>query len=121
MKSTATAAIDKLLERLEDAYEKVPMRRQKIADKVVEKTFNPLFEQICTAFERASADERVDVYLAFETRDNLLEALVIYGGNTAGNAPALARTGKRDKAIALLKQAIAAQVIADKRGNDELE
>jgi hypothetical protein len=121
VKTTTELDMAALLKRLEIAYDQVPMRRVKIKDKLVEKTFNPLFEQICIAFDKASADERVDAYLAFETRDNLLDALTIYGGETASNVPLLARTGKRDKANALLKRAIVAQVIVDKRANDDLE
>lgn len=121
MKATTELSMMELLAQLEVAYDQVPMRRVKIKDKLIEKTFDPLFEQICTAFDKASADERVDAYLAFETRDNLLDALTIYGGETASSVPLLARTGKRPQANSLLKRAIAAQIIVDKRANDELE
>jgi hypothetical protein len=82
--------------------------------------FFPLFEQICSAYADAPLEGRMNVYLCIEGRDNMLDAMLIFGGNTADKARTLAITGKRDKALPLLKQAIAANAIVDERGTHEL-
>jgi hypothetical protein len=114
------ADVDTLLQRLETLYSTVTGRRVTIPQKRLDKEFNPLFERLCAAYIAAPTERRIDVYLSFEARDNLLDALVMYGGNSAYKASDLARSGKRDKAIPILKHAITADAIVDGRGSDQL-
>jgi hypothetical protein len=114
------AEIEAFLKRLDQLYATVGSRRNVIPQQRLDKEFNPLFERLCAAYPDASADQRVDVYICFEARDNLLNALTIYAGDTADKARNIAMTGKWDKAIPLLKRAVAADSIVDGRGSDEL-
>jgi hypothetical protein len=75
---------------------------------------------LCAVYADATTDQRVDTYICFEARDNLLNALTQYAGGTADKARNLAITGKWDKAIPILKRAVAADSIVDGRGSDEL-
>ena len=58
-------------------------------------------------------------YLFFETRDNLLDALVEFAGARAQQALDQFKIGKQTEALALLEQAVAADLIADGRSDPE--
>jgi hypothetical protein len=114
------AEIEVYLKRLDQLYSTVGSRRNRIPQQRLDKEFNPVFERLCAAYGDASAEQRVDTYICFEARDNLLNALTLYAGDTADRARNLAITSKWDKAIPILKRAVAADSIVDGRGSDEL-
>lgn len=114
------AEIEAYLKRLDQLYATVGSRRNKIPQQRLDKEFNPVFERLCAAYGDASTEQRVDTYICFEARDNLLNALTVYAGNTADKARNLALTSKWDKAIPILKRAVVADSIVDGRGSDEL-
>src|SRR5690349_17579221 len=67
--------------------------------KVPEKEWLNLFHEVCTTFRSATAEERVDIQIAFEDRHALLDLFTQYLARMAQNAAQSAQQGKTDKTI----------------------
>ena len=99
------------------------------AHKVKEKDIHFLFDDVCAAYLIATPEQRVDISVALEYRDRLLEHFLNYFNNLAEQA---ANTAKRKRqahtAHELIQQGIAADAIIGRkvietemeRGNDKI-
>ena len=112
-------SFDKAFQKLQQAGEKVTSHRGDIPKRILEKTVHPAYVAVCTVYATTTLDQRVTTYLFFEARDNLLDALVEFAGAQAQQALALLKIGKQAEALALLEQAVAADLIADGRSDPE--
>jgi tetratricopeptide (TPR) repeat protein len=103
---------DKAFRKLKKAAAKVTSTRGDIPPRKLEKIVYPALDTLSAAYESTTPDQRVDTYLFFETRDNLLDALVQFAGERAQESIDLFEMGKREAALARLKGAVAAERIA---------
>jgi hypothetical protein len=111
----AQTQVEELLKRLDTLVQKAP--RGPLTKGLVNRELTPLFDTLCLTYPEMTTEERVDTYVRFEGegRDRFLNALAAYAGQKAGVA--LASLNKRDRATEALKQAIAADLIADGRAD----
>jgi tRNA nucleotidyltransferase/poly(A) polymerase len=88
--------------------------------KVSEQESRKVYDEICAVFPKASEDERVDLHIAFEDREPLIDALVAYMTRLTQEISRLIRKDKQQEAITALRQALIADVIIDGRYDVEV-
>lgn len=108
--------VDVIISQLNLLSEKAKQSSKKT---ISEQECRSIYDQICAVFPNASADDRVDIQVAFEDRELLIEAMTGYMLRLAQQALRLGRRNKRDEAIQNLQQALIADVIIDGRTNVE--
>lgn len=94
----------------------VPPSNRQIADN----TWHNIFDELCTTFPQASPEERVDIQIAFESRDIMLAKFLDYFRSIAKQSAQNARRGNRQYALELLKRGVIADAIIDGRGDIEI-
>ena len=99
--------------------DKIPSRRGMIPKKLMEKELRPALRAVCSLYETSTQEQRLDTYLLFELRDNLLDALVAFAEDCLKESTVLYNKGKLDKALPLIKPAVNADLILDGRSDPE--
>lgn len=85
--------------------------------KIPDKDWLNLFHEVCGAFRNASAEERVDMQIAFEDRHRLLNQFTAYLNKMAQTAAKTAHQGSQAKTAALIEEGTLADAIIDGRVN----
>ncbi|MBZ0284890.1 MAG: hypothetical protein K8L97_29410 [Anaerolineae bacterium] len=84
------------------------------------KTWHNIFDELCTTFPQASPEERVDIQIAFESRDILLAKFLDYFRWIAQQTAQNIRRGNRNLARELLQRGVIADAIIDGRGDVDI-
>jgi tetratricopeptide (TPR) repeat protein len=108
--------VDALINQLDQLDEKA---RRSPNRQIPEQDCRKVYDQICELFPNASPDERVDIHVAFESREALVAALLAYETRLTQQASKLADRDKRKEAIQSLELALIADVIIDGRASVE--
>jgi hypothetical protein len=111
---------DKAFVNLQKVGAKITYRRGTIPPKLVKKELRPAYANLCANYKNTTVEQRIDTYVFFETRDNLLEELAHYAGDTAQQVSKHLQAGKPDLARACVEQAVAADLIIDGRTEPNL-
>lgn len=113
------AGYENAFSTLNKVAEKIHSRRGMIPKKLAEKELRPAYHAVCSLYETSTQEQRLDTYLLFDLRDNLLDALVTFAEDCVKEADVLSNKGKPDKALSLVKQAVIADLILDGRSHPQ--
>jgi tetratricopeptide (TPR) repeat protein len=116
-----------LIRQIEDLQNQ--LRDEGKARKVKQKDIHFLFDDVCAAYLIATPEQRVDISVALEYRDTLLEYFLSYFNNLAEQAAKAAkRKRQRNTAHELIQRGIAADALIGRKvietemegGNDKI-
>jgi hypothetical protein len=111
--------VDALITQLDLLNEKAKRTSKR---KISEQECRKVYDAICVALPEMTLDERVDIHLAFEDRESLIEALVEYMSRLTQEVKRFIQKDKRQEALAALRQVLIADAIVDGRTNlDDLQ
>ncbi len=111
--------VDTILTQLSLLHNKVKTPSKK---KLADREWQPLYKQVCAAYRQATPEQRVDLQIAFESRDALMALFVKYLSLSAQAALKALQKGKDNMAVEALQEALTADVIIDGRTNlDDLQ
>lgn len=114
------ADFDAAFAKLSKVCSKITWNRGDIPKKMVLKQLRPAYAALCAAYENTTLEQRIDTYLYFETRDNLLEELARFQQDTSKQAVTQHAANKQPLALSLVKQASAADLIVNGRCEPKL-
>ncbi len=108
--------VDTLITQLTLLNEKaVKSSKKQVSEQDARKVFDP----VCAMFPKATSEERVDILIAFEDRELLIEALLAAMLRVTQQANRYAQKDKRPEAIIMIQQALILDALVD--GRTELE
>ncbi len=110
------ARVDGLITQLDLLNEKAKRTSKR---KISEQECRKVYDGICAVFPETSLDERVDIHLAFEDRQPLIDAMLEYMTRLSQEIMRLNRKEKQKDALVALRQALIADMIVDGRTNLE--
>lgn len=90
-----------------------PSSRQKIS----EGQWQKFYDQLIHVFSSATAEERVEIHIAFDDRNLLIDTLLNYLTKRIENTNKLVKRGRRDDALVTLQKGIVADAIIDGRAS----
>lgn len=106
--------IPTLIRRLEDLNRQLKATTKSRQIKQAEKEVQSIYDELCAVYPTATFEERVDISIALEYRDMLLEIFVDYFRNIADQAFKAAQR-KRKQALELIEHAVAADAIIGRK------
>ena len=106
--------IPTLIRRLEDLNRQLRNAMKPRQIKQAEKELQFVFDELCEAYPIATLEERVDISIALEYRDMLLEVFVEYFRDVTDQAVKAAQR-KRKQAVELIQHAVAANTIIGRK------
>lgn len=103
--------VDLVLTQLGALHSKFRTSKKKPGDK----EWQSLYKRVCAAFREATPEQRVDIQIAFESRESLLSLLVRYLDQMTQAAHKAALKDNRKAAITVLEEALTADAVIDGR------
>jgi len=104
-----------LIRQLEALHADLQTQTRRRAIQQAEKEILFLCDDICNAYINGSVEDRVDIQVAFDCRDALVNQLVTYFSNVAEQAQKAAKRKKQTEAVQFIRRGAAANSIIGTR------
>jgi hypothetical protein len=114
------AEFEKAFSKLQNVCAGINYKRGTIPPKVVRKALRPAYDRLCAAYGETTIEQRIDTYVFFETRDNLLEELLHYAIDQAAEASRHLKIDKLKLAQLCVEKAAAADLMVEGRSDPNL-